>query len=636
MPNYSPAELREMLVATTFQSAAFTVAKGEKTQDMLEREAEHAAQLAAARTAPGLPATPRVYPNPNPAPPAVLEKLAGVLKYFIRDDAALEAETRIKFKDHFTGVLTQGQLILEPLCDGIFDAAVPADVEYLELKKRGLHKGGVAYGLDTLARWVRSTTYGECMPNGDLDDDYACALALMRMDQTLIGGELAWNEMDCAITINREPITMSFLSSKIREAFGATYSIASRGRRGMRRLVPCDAYVQAAVEHIARENTYHPTREWLKALPTWDGQDYFAMLLQAIGGVQDTAELFHESLQRVQDSNALALSQLRKTFIGSVARTFEPGCQMDTVLVLKAKQGTRKSSLFRALAPADRFSSSHFEFGSKDARLLFQKVSWIEIAELSAMTRKDVQLVKSEITTRSDDYRQPYAKDTLTHPRQCIMIGSTNDEAFLKDPTGSRRFWVIQVDDSKKTDIAYITKIKNQLWAQAVHLYVASATCAKCQEAADGEVRCPEHRWWLGAEEDTLREDLNQQYTEQEPYVAALQGWLRNAITDKKTTKQGIHPARLNTDELTTAELLDAVIGLPPDKCHDAGHQKRMAYALKECGFIKKHTKHYNVWISPGMQNRPSLSIVPPITTDEEIEKKSSEDAGTPTLKTIK
>jgi predicted P-loop ATPase len=301
---------------------------------------------------------------------------------------------------------------------------------------------------------------------------------------------------------------------------------------------------------------------------------------------------------------------------------------MDTMLILKSKQGTKKSSLFRLLAPANRFSSAHLEFGSKDSRMSFQQNTWIEIAELSAYQKKDIQLVKAEITERSDDFRLPYGHSSTKNPRHCILLGSTNDDKFLRDPTGSRRFWIITVDDTKQADLIWLEKNKDALWAEIVALYRAAATCQHCAEAVDGELRCPTHRWWLSKEEDVLREKINEVYTETEPYIAWLQDWLANHIATKNSTKQGMHASHKNTDALKIYELLQEV-GLSSDKCHERAQQNRMVVALKACGYIKRHTRNGEVWISPGMQGRPSLTVAappPPVVAPQPVSAPASVD----------
>jgi hypothetical protein len=128
----------------------------------------------------------------------------------------------------------------------------------------------------------------------------------------------------------------------------------------------------------------------------------------------------------------------------------------------------------------------------------------------------------------------------------------------------------------------------------------------------------------LSLAEDEIREKFNEQFTEVEPYVAWLQDWLRNAVSDRNAIKQGMHAAHKNTDALKIHELLEAV-GLTAKECHDTGHQRRMAYALKQCGYIKRHTEDGNVWISPGMQNRPHLVIAPAPVAKPDIKKQDDD-----------
>jgi uncharacterized Zn finger protein (UPF0148 family) len=191
-----------------------------------------------------------------------------------------------------------------------------------------------------------------------------------------------------------------------------------------------------------------------------------------------------------------------------------------------------------------------------------------------------------------------------------VLVGSTNDDKFLKDQSGSRRFWIIVIGDDTKADMVFVENNKPQLWAQAVALYKAAPMCQDCLARADGETRCPTHRWWLTDEEDSFREKYNENFTEVEPYVEALRDWMSSAISDRRSSKQGLHTAVKNTDHMTVAQFLQEVIMLPPEKVFDRIQQDRMARALKICGYTKKHTEHGNIWISPGMRNRPDLKLV--------------------------
>lgn len=618
MPTQSRAEVKEILISVTFESAAFIVAKGQKTPLMLEIEAEKTAQAAAARTTAGLPPSNKVttYPNPDVADPALAEKLAGVLKYLAAGDVVALTKAKVDFKAWFTGVVDNktGILVIEPIADQLFDQALAVDAPYTELRKLGMNRFGDPQGAETLGNWVKSIAFARCMPNGGLADDFVCLCKLLELDPDLIGGKLEFSEMDCAIMIDRKEIEENLHASGIRVRIGSTYSVPSRGKGGMRRFVPSNESITQAIEYIARQNRYHATREWMDQLPTWDKVDRFPELVRAVGGIQDVSKILDPIAKaRVESLNALAISQFRKTFIGSVARTYKPGCQMDTMLLLKSTQGTKKSSLFKLLAPAGRFSATHVDLGDKDSMMVMIKNSWYECAELSGMTKKDLEIVKGHVTNRSDDLRLPYGKKITINPRWCILVGTTNDDTPIRDRTGSRRFWIVVVDDNVKIDLIFIESIVMQLWAQAKELYHASATCPACAACADGEVRCEEHRWWLGKEQDELRASYNLEFTEQEPYVDMVKQWLAGAITDAKTanSKQGYHPAKKNTEAMHMHEALKEIANLPEKDCADPFLQKRMAYALKTNGFIKKHTEYGNVWVPPGMQNRPDLKVVP-------------------------
>ena len=626
MAELSIAELGELLVTTAFSSEAFTVSKGEKTLEMIEIETAKANVAAESRKAQGLPPTNKAPPAPpDPATIPVLERLASVLKYFIKGDQVLEAETKIKFKAHFAGVLSAGVLVLELACDSVFDAALPSDVSYKMLVQLGMHRGGIARGVETLGNCIKSRSYGACMPTGEIADNFLVLKKLLVLDPDLAGGKLEFNEMDCAITVNRQRVEDNVTTGDIRIAIGETYFVPNHGKKGMRSFVPSEAFVQQAMENIARKNKYHPAREFMQGLRgTWNGTSEFMTLLKETGGFQPEVGT-PEQIAWIKSTNELALSQWRKTFIGSVARTMDPGCQMDTMLVLKSGQGTKKSSLFRALAPANRFSDAHLDFGNKDALMAMQQNSWYECSELSGMVKSIIQVVKGFITSRSDDFRLPYGRSMTKNPRHCILVGTTNDDTPLRDNTGSRRFWIIVVDDTTKTNMIVIERIVPTLWAEAIEIYYANTTCADCIAAVDGERRCPNHRWWLTKAEDDLREKFNEQFTEKEPYVEWLGDFISNAIADKNMMKQGLHVKHQNTDALKVHELLEAA-GQTPKDCHDPAQQRRMVYALKKHKYLKKHTENGNVWISPGMQNRP-LKIVPKpqITMPDKPESEAEE-----------
>ena len=124
-----------------------------------------------------------------------------------------------------------------------------------------------------------------------------------------------------------------------------------------------------------------------------------------------------------------------------VARAYHPGCKADYMLVLAGPQGIGKSTFCRALAVDDQFFLDDFkDFKSDDSIRKLRGRTVVEISELDALNRSAMSTVKSVLTTQVDTLREPYARHPTEHPRSCVFIGTTNEEHFLTDATGNRRF----------------------------------------------------------------------------------------------------------------------------------------------------------------------------------------------------
>ncbi|MEA5159079.1 virulence-associated E family protein, partial [Lactiplantibacillus plantarum] len=133
----------------------------------------------------------------------------------------------------------------------------------------------------------------------------------------------------------------------------------------------------------------------------------------------------------------------RKWLAGAIARVYLPGVKFDIIPILEGVQGLGKSTLVRQLAP-DYFSDDMKSMKDKDD---YQKLmgSWIiELAELSAMNKTDIESIKNFTSAQSDYYRNTYARRPEQHPRRNVFIGSTNHRDYLKDATGERRFYPIK------------------------------------------------------------------------------------------------------------------------------------------------------------------------------------------------
>ena len=209
---------------------------------------------------------------------------------------------------------------------------------------------------------------------------------------------------------------------------------------------------------IAAERSYHPVRDYIESLPAWDGVPRVDTLFIDYLGSPDTLYI-----------RAIA----RKMMVAAVARIYEPGIKFDSVVVLNGPQGMGKSSFFARLG-GKWFSDSLTISDMKD-KAAPEKLQgyWIlELGELAGLKKMDVETVKAFITRQDDKFRHSYGYSVEDHPRQCIIVGSTNNgDGFLRDVTGNRRFWPVTCTANSPHRPWEVESVVPQLWAEAWQLY---------------------------------------------------------------------------------------------------------------------------------------------------------------------
>ena len=173
-----------------------------------------------------------------------------------------------------------------------------------------------------------------------------------------------------------------------------------------------------------------------------------------------------------------------------MTRAYEPGRKYDYMVVLQGPQGIGKSTLLRRLAMRDEFFVDDVKnIGSKDAQELIQGRWFVEFAELAAFKGKQVETLKSFITSQTDSYRVPYAKRPVQLPRRCVLVGTTNLGEYLEDPTGNRRFMPVRCDGKGWRDIfaADFPAYVEQVWAETLADYrparARTSPCAPCRSS---------------------------------------------------------------------------------------------------------------------------------------------------------
>ena len=214
-----------------------------------------------------------------------------------------------------------------------------------------------------------------------------------------------------------------------------------------------------AVLAVAASRAYHPVREYLQKLPEWDGiKRVDALLVDYFGA----------------EKNSYTESVIRKTLTAAVARIYHPGTKFDSVLILNGPQGIGKSTFFAKLAGmwfSDSLSLTDMRDKSGPEKL---QGYWIlELGELAGMRKTDVETVKSFISRVDDKYRASYGLNVESHPRQCIIVGSTNAESgFLRDITGNRRFWPVRISGNGTKKPWQLAKEEvEQIWAETIAIY---------------------------------------------------------------------------------------------------------------------------------------------------------------------
>lgn len=228
--------------------------------------------------------------------------------------------------------------------------------------------------------------------------------------------------------------------------------------------------VHQAVDTYAQENKHHPVRDELVSL-TWDGVKRLETWLSTYLGADQTPY-----------SAGVGIMML----VSMVARIMEPGCKVDHMPILEGPQGTGKSTVCKIFG-GRYFSDSLPDVNRNKDALGHLSGKWvIEVPELWAMSNAEVSRLKAFITGTEDQYRPPYGRKEVKVPRQCVFIGTTNHTAYLKDETGSRRYWPISTGT---IDLEKLQKDRGQLLAEALALYNEGAKWHPTQEFEKEHIR---------------------------------------------------------------------------------------------------------------------------------------------------
>jgi predicted P-loop ATPase len=295
-----------------------------------------------------------------------------------------------------------------------------------------------------------------------------------------------------------------------------------------------------AVHAVAQQHAHHPVRDYLESLE-WDGAPRLDSWLADYLGAERSDYTAHVG---------------RLFLIGMVARIMRPGAKVDYMLVLEGKQGAMKSTACRILGGRWFDDNLPTDLNSKDAKQYLRGKWVVEVAEMHAFTKAEAAALKAFITRQIESYRPSYGRCEVHEPRQCVFVGTTNKTAYLRDETGGRRFWPVQVG---AIDPEGLQADRDQLFAEAVHAYQA------------GEP------WWPGRdfEREYIAPHQEQRY-EGDAWEAMVSEWL-----DEREQNDA---AKGETTHVTIGEVATGALNFERSRLGTAD-QRRIAAVLERLGW---------------------------------------------------
>ena len=344
-------------------------------------------------------------------------------------------------------------------------------------------------------------------------------MRLFSIIRNLWGEHLAFNELTKRIELRGNPLELEHLDFTI--ALELDLDISKENAVSV-----CSV--------LAKSNCYHPVRRYL----------------EKVAEVHPNPSIDLNSLaaRYFGTDHPLHNSFLKKHLIASVARVFVPGCKHDAALILQGRQGIRKSTFFSVLYSRQFFCDTMSRVSDRDELMKLHSCWCLEWAELETIfSRKDISVVKAFMSSTDDSFRLPYARENTTFKRSFVLVGSTNQDGFLNDPTGSRRFWVIPVGGL--IDCELLSVERDEIWAAAVVAF----------KAGEG--------WNLNTREEELTQHIN---TQEYQCPDVWEEYLAEFIQDKTF--------------VTNTQLLNQALQL--DTIHqDKKVQMRVASCLRNLGW---------------------------------------------------
>lgn len=381
-----------------------------------------------------------------------------------------------------------------------------------------------------------------------LENDPALKVRLALNDfvhRVVIKDDLPWRSID------RGEYWSDTDDASLRNYLYSVYGIKGAGIIG-------DAWSEVAVKYA-----FHPIKEYLDGLE-WDGKERIETILIDYLGAED-----NECVR--------AFTQI--ILVAAVTRIYRPGAKFDYCVVLVGPQGVGKSYIIKLLGK-EWHSDSLITVKGKEAYEQLQGAWILEMAELTATKKVDVEAVKHFISKSEDTFRVAYGRHNETFKRQCVFFGTTNDYDFLNDPTGNRRFLPIVVngggtknmwDDLTEDEV-------DQIWAEAKVLYEKGVTLA------------------LSKEIEEKAQELQAAHTQENPITESIRAYLETTVPtnwyelDIGTRRTYLHMDQPNDNSEKTMKLNKVCAQMVWEELFQKDVSMMTRYDAKEINMIIQNT----------------------------------------------
>ncbi len=214
--------------------------------------------------------------------------------------------------------------------------------------------------------------------------------------------------------------------------------------------------VDDAVIRYSDKYSFHPVKDYFNNLPKWDGIPRAEKIFIDFLGVMDTSF-----------AREITLNWLR----AAVARIFHPGCEYQIAPILHGNQGIGKGFILKRLGGA-WYGAISENVDDSHAVDSIQNIWLGEFKEMKGLRKADVNSIKGFIDTAEDNRRPPYGRRAEFFARHCVFAITVNDDQFLSDVTGNRRFPVLECTRPPGQYVKGLTnEYISQIWAEVYQQY---------------------------------------------------------------------------------------------------------------------------------------------------------------------